>query len=53
MVCPYNHKFDGLMEAKHQCMLKNNVTILTDCSIYFDYIIVTYGKDFLNNFRKN
>lgn len=25
---PYDHSQDGLYEAKHQCMIKNNVTIL-------------------------
>ena len=30
MICPYNRNdyLDGIAEAKHQCMLKNNVTIL-------------------------
>ena len=29
MICPFDHSQDGLYEAKHQCMLKNNVIILT------------------------
>lgn len=30
MICPYNRNnyLDGIAEAKHQCMLKNNVIIL-------------------------
>ena len=41
---------DGLMEAKHQCMLQNNVIILTDCSKYIKYVEDTYGKTYLNKF---
>lgn len=28
MQCPFNHKLDNLFEAKHQCMISNNVQIL-------------------------
>ena len=28
MCNPYNHKKDKIAEAKHQCMIKNNVIIL-------------------------
>lgn len=27
MVCPWDRTKDGIFEAKHQCMLKNNVII--------------------------
>ena len=58
MVCPYRDKSwsdeqylleCSKYEAKHQCMLKNNVAILTsnDYAKYLDYIESTYGKDFL------
>lgn len=44
MICPWRYKNDtpdkiewrnGLFEAKHQCMIKNNVKIITDI---FEYI---------------
>lgn len=46
---PYNHKLDGLYEAKHQCMLSNNVKILRskDYQQYIDYCI-TNIKDIKN-----
>lgn len=51
---PYNHSLDDLMEAKHQCALKNNVKVLyyTDYKKYLDYIIDTYGSlDYLQQFK--
>ena len=38
-----------IAEAKHQCMLKNNVVILTSKEIkkYLDYVEQTYGKGYL------
>ena len=59
MINPYGRRkrtneenifYDGLMEAKHQCMLQNNVIILTDCSKYIKYVEDTYGKTYLNKF---
>jgi hypothetical protein len=39
--CPYNHLADDMYEAKHQCLIKNNVIILTskDYVKYNNYII--------------
>ena len=53
MVCPFDHSLDGLYEAKHQCMLRNNVTILKykDYIFYVDYINEKYGNDYLNKFK--
>lgn len=34
MCNPYDHSKDALFEAKHQCMLKNNVVILTSIDIF-------------------
>lgn len=51
MVNPYNHKLDGLYEAKHQCMLNNGVKIIVDCSEYEQYVATTYGKDYIKSFR--
>lgn len=50
---PYDHTQDSLYEAKHQCMLQNNVAILTskDYKKYIDYVKATYGKDYLKQFK--
>ena len=34
MINPYDRSMDGLFEAKHQCMLSNNVRILTDTGLF-------------------
>lgn len=49
----YQHKC-AQYEAKHRCMLKNNVQILlqNDCKKYIDYVEQTYGKDYLKQFKK-
>lgn len=53
MVCPFDHSFDGLYEAKHQCMIRNNVTILKykDYMFYVNYIKEKYSSDYLNKFK--
>ena len=51
MVNPYNHKEDGLYEAKHQCMLANNVEIIVDCSEYEKYVAEHYGKNYIAGCR--
>ena len=51
MVNPYNHALDALYEAKHQCMMANNVDIITDCSEYENYVAQTYGRDYIAGFR--
>ena len=45
----------ALYEAKHQCMLNNNVKILKsdDYSLYIRYIENKYGKDFLKQFKND
>ena len=61
MLCPYKKKTDtfeiiqernNLYEAKHQCMIKNNVKIITDCSLYEKYVNETYGKSYINEFNR-
>lgn len=49
MINPFKDVQDGYAELKHQCMLRNNVKILTskDYKKYIDYVKATYGKDFL------
>ena len=50
---PYDHTQDLLYEAKHQCMIKNNVKILrpVDYQKYVDYITAKYGKTYLKQFK--
>ena len=53
MVNPYNRAQDALYEAKHQCMIKNKVDIITDCDFIFDYIKEKYTLDYLTLFKIN
>lgn len=50
---PWDHSQDALYEAKHQCLLKNNVKILMekDYNVYVDYVDTKYGKDYLKQFK--
>jgi hypothetical protein len=51
LINPYNHNLDGLSRAKQECMIANNVKLLTQDDIQYsiDYIIDQYGPDFLKN----
>ena len=60
MICPWKKKNDTeetikqrneLFEAKHQCMIRHNVIIITDCSLYIEYVKTHYGEDYLTQFR--
>lgn len=53
MVCPYDHNYDGLYEAKHQCMLKNNVIILKykEYVKYVKYVNEKYGKNYIKQYK--
>ena len=53
MINPFDRSQDALYEAKHQCMLRNNVRIITDYSIYENYVNSTYTSNFLQLFRRN
>lgn len=46
---PYDHSQDALYEAKHQCMLCNNVKIFKydDYSKFISYVTCKYGKKFI------
>ena len=50
---PFDHSQDGLYEAKHQCMLKNNVKIIKASQMkdILKYIHKTYGKGYLKQFK--
>lgn len=52
---PYDHTLDNLYEAKHQCMINNNVKILKHCDYikYIDYVNTKYGKQFILNSKDN
>lgn len=53
MILPFDHTKDYLMEAKHQCGLKNHVQFWTskDIKPILDYICQKYGKDYLKQFK--
>ena len=50
---PYDSNQDALYEAKHQCLLNNNVKILyeEDYKQYLSYIENKYGKNYLTLFK--
>lgn len=54
MVCPWDHTLDELYEAKHQCMIQNNIIILTfkDYYKYLKYVYEKYGVEYLKSFKK-
>lgn len=62
MICPYHNEGEteeqydqrsALYEAKHQCMIKNNVQIIRsdDQKKYIQYVSMKYGNDFLTQFK--
>ena len=44
MINPYDRTEDDKYEAKHQCMVNNNVIIITDTNKYKQYVINKYGN---------
>lgn len=42
---------DGIMEAKHQCMIENKIKIITDCTEYINYVKRTRSSNFLKNLK--
>lgn len=50
---PYDHSQDALYEAKHQCLLKNNIKILNfeDLENVRNYINENYSKNYIKNFK--
>ena len=63
MTLPYRHKswtdekyqeVCKLYEAKHKCMIDNNIVILTrkDIQFYLGYVDVVYGKNYMKQFKK-
>lgn len=52
---PWCHAQDGIYEAKHQCMLVNNINILLDDDKLIieaiEFVEEKYGKSYLNTFK--
>ena len=42
---------DDIMEAKHQCMIKHNVKIITDSNEFVNYVIEKYGIEFFDKHK--
>lgn len=53
MINPYDSSLNDLFEAKHQCMIKNNIKIITDCTEYINYVNQKYGNNYLKQFKYN
>lgn len=51
MINPHNRNLDDLAEAKHQCMIKNNVKIITDYNKFLLYVKNKYGNNYLKQFK--
>src|SRR5574344_1750021 len=51
----FDHRQDGLFEAKHQCMIKNSIIILTkkDIQPMIDWVDSKFSPDFVPLFRKD
>lgn len=52
MINPFDRTQDAKYEAKHQCMIKNNVKILTNLEEYIKYVKDTYGEKFLDSLKR-
>ena len=52
---PFDHTQDAHYEAKHQCMLKNDISIIVSSSDEYkkikNYVISIYGKYYLDTFK--
>lgn len=46
MINPFDRTQDAKYEAKHQCMIKNNVHIIINCDTYIKYVEDNYSKNF-------
>ena len=55
MINPFLKIQDGYAEEKHQCMLANNVKIITSCEYikYMSYVENKYGKHYIDSLKKN
>lgn len=55
LICLFDRSLDGVYEAKHQCMLENNVHIMLDDEYmqYVKYVEQKFGKDFKNKCKNS
>ena len=55
MCNPYDNSQDGLYEAKHRCMIENDVKIMkiSEMKDIVKYVKSKYGNDFLKKCRKS
>ena len=53
LINPYDSSLSELYKAKQNCMIKNNVNIITDISLYKDYVENKYTKDFIKLFKND
>ena len=49
----FDHNQDHIYEAKHKCMIDNNVKIITgkEMKLYLDYVKKQYSKTYLKSFK--
>ena len=52
MINIYDRTLDDVANHKYYCMLSNNVEIITNIEPYENYVNNKYGKNYINNFRK-
>lgn len=52
MINIYDRTLDEVANHKYYCMLSNNVEIITNIEPYENYVNNKYGKNYINNFRK-
>ena len=54
MCNPYDHSLDPLYEAKHQCMLSNNVKIIkaSEMKDILSYVASKYGSSFVSSCKR-
>lgn len=50
---PYDKSLNEIYEAKRQCLIKNNVEIITNCDKQLKYVKNKYGKDFFQKCKNN
>lgn len=53
MINPYDRSLDEVYEAKHKCMLANNVKIITNIDEYEKYVNEKYTSDYVKLFKND
>ena len=52
MINPYDERQNSRYEAKHRCMVENNVKIVSNYKKYIEYVTKMYGRYYLKQFIK-